>query len=29
MTRNVVIPYIQIEKSKDENLHAFKVVNAK
>jgi hypothetical protein len=29
MVRNVSILYIEVEESKDENLHAFKVVNAK
>ena len=28
MVRNVSIPYIEAEESKDENLHAFEVVNA-
>jgi hypothetical protein len=28
MMRNVSIPYIETEESKDENLHAFEVVNA-
>jgi hypothetical protein len=26
--RNVSVPYIEVEKSGDENLHAFEVVNA-
>jgi hypothetical protein len=29
MVRNVSILYIEVEESKDGNLHAFKVVNAK
>jgi hypothetical protein len=26
--KNVSVPYIEVEKSADENLHAFEVVNA-
>jgi len=29
MVQNVAVPYIEAEKSKDENLHAFKIVNTK
>jgi hypothetical protein len=27
MVKNVTIPYIKAEKSKDENLHAFEIIN--
>jgi hypothetical protein len=29
MVQNVAVPYIEAEKSKDENVHAFNIVNTK
>ena len=28
VVQNVVVPYIEAERNKNENLHAFKIVNA-